>query len=160
MRGARFRATPPPLRERSAQAWAQVAAARGLSCWGYCAAPPPPVPRGDPALQARCSSPSTRDCGLRDPVFGPVRAGATRDCVAPRMPVSDPGRAASRSPYGAGPSGRSGKSRAGWGGGGGEATGPLGTRGDRGGALSWVMEVCHHLLSGPSFRPRGSGLRP
>lgn len=65
MRGARFRATPPPLRERSAQARAQVAAERGLSCCGYCVAPPPPGPSGDPSLQARCSSPST---GTKDSV--------------------------------------------------------------------------------------------
>lgn len=42
-------------------------------------------------LQAYRSSPGTGDCGFRDPVLRPVRAGAARDCAAPR------GRAGERS---------------------------------------------------------------
>lgn len=48
---------------------------------------PSALPCGGPALQAADSSPSTRDCGLRDPFLGPVRAGAARDCAALRVPT-------------------------------------------------------------------------
>lgn len=64
------------------------------------------LPRPSSAAAARsrpvAPPPGSRDCGLRDPVLGPVRAEAARDCAAPRVPVSDPGRAVPRSPSGAG----------------------------------------------------------
>lgn len=38
-------------------------------------------------------------CGLRDPVLGPVRAGAAQDCAALRVRVSDHRRAAPQLPF-------------------------------------------------------------
>lgn len=117
-----------------------------------------PLPRPSSAAAARsrpvAPPPGSRDCGLHDPVLGPVRAEAARDCAAPRVPVSDPGRAVPRSPSGARLSGCA----AAWAGPDKEGR-PLGCWASRryGGGQGWWSSCC---VASNEAQPGNTRLRP